>query len=37
MNKFFQEPEITIEKFAAEEVITTSWTAGDNEGEGDPL
>lgn len=38
MKKFFQEPEMSIQNFAVEDVITTSnWTPGENEGEGDTL
>ena len=35
--KEFQVPEIKIQVFAAEDVITTSWQPGQNELPGDPL
>lgn len=37
MKKLFQEPEMNVQTFAVEDVITTSWTPGENESEGDSL
>jgi hypothetical protein len=39
MKKFFEEPELFMEKFTTEDVLQESqtWTPGENEGEGDQL